>query len=113
MTIPGKLPRLRPGIEAAQLFRIGYKPLAEAGLQPTVVLLGHGLGVDTHEPPFLVPTDHTLLEAGMVLTIEVVVYTDQLWSMNLEDMVLVTEEGCEFLTTLGHIDGLPQMVVIP
>ena len=48
----------------------------------------------------------------MVLTIEVVVYTDQLWSMNLEDMVLVTEEGCEFLTTWGHIDGLPQMVVM-
>jgi Xaa-Pro aminopeptidase len=44
---------------------------------------------------------------------EVVVYTDQLWSMNLEDMVLVTEDGCEFLTTLGHVDGFPQMVVIP
>jgi len=103
---------IKPGVEAAQLFHIGYRPLADAGLHPTVVLLGHGLGVDTHEPPWLLPTDHTPLQAGMVLTIEVVVYTDQLWSMNLEDMVLVTEEGCEFLTTWGHIDGLPQMVVM-
>lgn len=103
---------MKPGVEAAQLFHIGYRPLADAGLHPTVVLLGHGLGVDTHEPPWLLPTDHTPLQAGMVLTIEVVFYTDQLWSMNLEDMVLVTEEGCEFLTTWGHIDGLPQMVVM-
>ena len=104
---------IRPGVESAQLFRIGYGPLADAGLHPTVVLLGHGIGVDTHEPPFLVPMDHTRLEAGMVLTIEVVVYTDQQWSMNLEDMVLVTEDSCEFLTALGHVDGFPQMVVIP
>ena len=103
---------IKPGVEAAQRFHIGDRPLADAGLQPTVVLVGHGLGVDTHEPPWLVPTDHTPLQAGMVLTIEVVVYTDQLWSMNLEDMVLVTEKGCEFLTTWDHIGGLPQMVVV-
>jgi Xaa-Pro aminopeptidase/Xaa-Pro dipeptidase len=60
--------------------------------------LGHSIGLDYHEKPLLSPFDETVLEPGMVLTVEPGVYIDGFGGVRIEDMVVVTEDGCENLT---------------
>ena len=59
---------------------------------------GHGIGRDVHEPPFLGADDDTLLEPGMVLDFEPTMRVAGVGSVNIEDMVLITDNGCEPLT---------------
>lgn len=63
---------------------------------------GHSLGLDTfhEEPPFLAPGDDTVLQPGMVFAVETPFYGPDLGPMMLEDLVLVTETGHEYLTQL-------------
>jgi Xaa-Pro dipeptidase len=61
---------------------------------------GHAMGVDAHEPPFLVPQTGTRLEEGMVLTIEPGLYQLGVGGIRLEDDVLVTSEEPELLCRL-------------
>lgn len=63
---------------------------------------GHSLGLDTfhEEPPFLAPGDQTPLQPGMILAVETPFYGPDLGPMMLEDLVLVTETGREYLTQL-------------
>ena len=60
---------------------------------------GHGVGLDIHELPG-VGENGVLLEAGNVITIEPGLYYPEIGGIRLEDMVLVTENGCENLTGL-------------
>ena len=64
---------------------------------------GHGIGLDVHEPPLLDIKGPALL-AGEVLTVEPGLYRRDLGGVRIEDMVLVTEHGCENLNILP--DGL-------
>jgi Xaa-Pro dipeptidase len=61
---------------------------------------GHAMGVDVHEPPFLVPQTGTPLEEGMVLTIEPGLYQPGLGGIRLEDDILVTSGEPELLCRL-------------
>jgi Xaa-Pro dipeptidase len=58
---------------------------------------GHGIGVDFHEPPRLMPGDQTPLESGMVIALEPGVYLEHACA-RLEHLVLVTPDGCEVLS---------------
>ena len=52
--------------------------------------LGHGIGLDGHERPYLVDGDDTLIEAGMAFSIEPGIYTPGEWGMRIEDIVVAT-----------------------
>ena len=60
--------------------------------------LGHGLGMDGHEVPYLVQGNETRLEPGMVFTIEPGIYQLGKFGVRIEDDVRVTDSGLEVLT---------------
>jgi Xaa-Pro dipeptidase len=60
--------------------------------------LGHGIGLDTHEPPKLSPSSKDVLEMGNVITIEPGVYIPYKWGIRIEDTVLVLKKNAERLT---------------
>ena len=90
----------KPGMPMNQLFKIGFDsvqkrhPFYERGH------LGHSisLGPQTAEAPYISPSESRTLEVGMVLAIEVPCYIHQVGGFNIEDMVLITENGAENLT---------------
>jgi Xaa-Pro aminopeptidase len=60
--------------------------------------LGHGIGLQIHEGPSIRPLSETVLEPGMVFTIEPGIYLPGWGGVRIEDDVLVTGDGCEVLT---------------
>lgn len=102
------LAAIRPGASLRQLDAIARQALAERGLAETFVHgLGHGVGLEVHEEPWLGPLEEGELAAGMVIAVEPGVYLEDWGGVRLEDTVLVTPTGCEVLTRLS---GAPKVV---
>ena len=60
--------------------------------------LGHGLGLDIHEAPRLSAANQTPLKGGEVITVEPGLYYPEWGGVRLEDVIVVTANGCECLT---------------
>jgi len=60
--------------------------------------LGHGVGLEIHEDPRLSSSSETVLKEGMVVTVEPAVYLPNRFGIRIEDMVLVTQQGCKILS---------------
>ena len=60
--------------------------------------LGHSVGLEIHEKPVFAPRDETTLEPGMVLTVEPGIYLAGRFGVRIEDLVLVSSEGCDILS---------------
>lgn len=92
--------RIRPGIPISDLVRVSNETLKRAGYAEQarhVTGIGHAIGLDIIEPPFIELEDDTLLEEGMVLTVEPSLYTEGAYFM-LEEDVVVTDRGFEILS---------------
>ncbi len=64
--------------------------------------LGHGVGLEIHEPPRVSPLRDVQLEPGMIITIEPGIYIPDWGGIRLENMVLVTENGASVLNSLSY-----------
>ncbi|MEB2793299.1 MAG: Xaa-Pro peptidase family protein [Caldisphaeraceae archaeon] len=65
--------------------------------------LGHGVGVEIHERPYLRPNGNEVLEKGMVVTVEPGIYYPGLYGVRIEDMVYITERKARIITRFSRI----------
>jgi Xaa-Pro aminopeptidase len=101
------LEMVKPGVSATDVHNVvcdtfenrGYDTYRSGSKVGFIHSTGHGVGLDVHELPG-VGESGVLLETGNVITIEPGLYYPETGGIRLEDMVLVTENGCENLTGL-------------
>ncbi len=90
---------IKPGMACSQVDAQARKILRKFGLAKYFGhSLGHGVGLDIHEAPRLSSQSTAILEPGMIVTVEPGVYIPNQFGLRVEDMVLVTKEGCEVLS---------------
>ncbi len=89
----------RPGITAGALDKVARDIITKAGYGAAFGhSLGHGVGYEIHELPTARPKDDTVLEPGMIVTIEPGIYLEGKLGVRIEDLVLITSTGCEVLS---------------
>jgi Xaa-Pro dipeptidase len=90
---------VKPGIPVSEVDKAAEKTIERLGYQPYVLhRTGHSLGLEVHELPSVSADDHTILEPGMVLTIEPGIYDFSIGAFRIEDTIVVTEKGFDYLT---------------
>lgn len=89
---------IRPGVMAQDVDRAARGVIVEAGFGERFVhRTGHGIGLEVHEPPYIVEGDETVLRAGMTFSDEPGIYLPGRFGVRIEDQVAVTAEGAERL----------------
>ena len=92
---------IRPGARMCDVDDVARQYITDAGFGDEFNhSLGHGLGLDVHEPPSLSWRSSEKLRAGMVVTAEPGIYLPGVGGVRIEDDVLVTPNGCKVLSHL-------------
>lgn len=92
---------IKPGASSLAIYQAYVEQMQRWNLPP-LHFLGHGLGLSLHEEPYVNRYSDIKLQAGMVLAVEPLVWIADQWGMQLEEAVLVTEDGCESFSSPAY-----------
>jgi Xaa-Pro aminopeptidase len=91
---------VRPGVPAAEIDAVARGVITEAGYGEAFIhRTGHGIGLETHEEPYLVSSNPAPLVPGHAFSVEPGIYIRDRWGARIEDIVVCTETGGERLNT--------------
>jgi Xaa-Pro aminopeptidase len=92
-----------PGVTAESVDRVGRTVIEAAGYGVRFIhRTGHGIGLETHEEPYIVEGSQLVLEPGMAFSIEPGIYLPGRHGARIEDIVVVTDDGIERLNTTSR-----------
>ncbi len=90
----------KPGMTGRELDKVARDVIVAGGHGPAFGhSLGHGVGYEIHESPMASTKSETVLKPGMTVTIEPGIYLEGDLGVRIEDLILITETGCEVLST--------------
>lgn len=91
---------LKPGVRACDVYSLAKTIATHAGFGShfSMPFVGHSIGVSLHENPYMTPFNENTIEEGMVIAMEPGLYVPGQGTCRMEDMVVVTAAGVEFLT---------------
>ncbi len=93
----------RPGVRAHVIDDAARKVITDAGYGEYFMhRTGHGMGVEVHEPPFISASSQSVLDEGMVFSIEPGIYLPGRFGIRLEDIVIMRADGPEILSGLSR-----------
>ena len=94
---------VRPGVSCQEIDRAARKVITEAGYgEQFIHRTGHGIGVTTHEPPYMVEGEEQPLMPGMCFSVEPGIYLSGQFGVRIEDIVTVTTDGGRRLNNTDH-----------
>lgn len=94
---------VRPGVECQEIDRVSRAVITEAGYGDYFIhRVGHGIGLTTHEPPYMVEGEVQVLHPGMCFSIEPGIYLPGKFGVRIEDIVAVTPQGGRRLNQTSH-----------
>ena len=94
---------VRPGIPLKEVDRAARKIIEDAGYGPQFIhRTGHGIGLEVHEFPDVSAASEVIAQPGMVFSVEPGIYLPGKFGVRVEDLVTVTENGCETLNAAPH-----------
>ncbi len=92
-----------PGVTAQSIDAAARDVLVDAGLGEAFLhRTGHGIGLSVHEEPYIVAGNDITLTEGMAFSIEPGIYFRGQWGARIEDIVVVTADGCESVNLRPH-----------
>jgi Xaa-Pro aminopeptidase len=89
---------VRPGVTAQDVDRAARRIIDKEGYGERFFhRTGHGIGLEVHEPPYIIEGNETVLTPGMTFSVEPGVYLEGRFGVRIEDIVAVTADGVERL----------------
>ncbi|MEZ5812183.1 MAG: Xaa-Pro peptidase family protein [Rhizobiaceae bacterium] len=99
--VQAALAAAKPGVKAREVDAAARNVISDAGYGEYFVhRTGHGLGIEVHEPPYITATSETVLDEGMVFSIEPGIYLPGRFGIRLEEIVILRADGPEIFSEL-------------
>ncbi|SFV35052.1 Xaa-Pro aminopeptidase [Devosia crocina] len=99
--VQAALAAAKPGVKASDVDKAARDVITEAGYGPNFLhRTGHGLGIDVHEAPYITGTSQTVLDEGMVFSIEPGIYLQGRFGLRLEEIVIIRNGTAEIFSEM-------------